>query len=175
MRGKLKKEGKYELFTTTHGHQILNLDDKALYALVEGQRGDIIVHSDADHKKQRTVSKGDYFFVNFNDDPDFQDMPHLFMQDGGKFNELILPNGLPTKNDHQKKLVRGKNKLPKKKVLEHVKGKGNKGREKQYSDQKEGLRTKSKEELYDLAKEHNIKGRSKMKKEELVKELEKEI
>ncbi len=28
MRGKLKKEGKYELFRTTHGHEILRLEKK---------------------------------------------------------------------------------------------------------------------------------------------------
>ena len=40
MRGELKKEGKYELFETTHQHQILSLDNKEYYALVEGQQGD---------------------------------------------------------------------------------------------------------------------------------------
>lgn len=172
MRGKLKKEGKYELFKTTHGHEILNLEDKDFYALVEGQLGDIIVHSDSDHKKQKSISRGKYYFADFNNDPEFRDMPHLFMEDGSKFRELILPQGFPTKSDHQKKLVRSKNKLPKHKVMEHVKGKGNKGTEKQYADKKEGLRAKTKDELYDLAKKHDIEGRSKMKKEELVSKLE---
>lgn len=36
MRGKLEKHGNYELFKTTHGHQILNLEDKewAAFTLV---------------------------------------------------------------------------------------------------------------------------------------------
>lgn len=175
MRGKLKKEGNYELFITTHGHEILNLEDKQFYALVKGQLGDIIVHSDSDHKKQDSISKGKYYYADFNKDPEFRDMPHLFMEDGSKFRELILPEGFPTKSDHQKKLVRTKYKLPKSKVMEHVKGKGNKGTEKQYADKKEGLRAKTKEELYDLAKKHDVEGRSKMKKEELVSKLQEKV
>lgn len=175
MRGKLRKEGKYELFKTTHGHEILNLEDKEFYALVKGQLGDIIVHSDSDHEKQKSISKGKYYFADFKNDPEFRDMPHLFMEDGSKFREMILPQGFPTKNDHQKKLVRSKKKLPKNKVMDHVKGKGDKGTEKQYADKKEGLRARTKEELYDLARKHDIEDRSKMKKEELVSKLEGKI
>lgn len=175
MRGKLKKEGNYELFRTTHGHEILNLKNKGYYALVEGQKGDLIVHSDSDHKKQKTISDGKYYYVDFKNDPEFQDMEHLFMEDGSQFRELVLPEGFPTKSDHQKKLVRTKDKLARQKVMEHVKGEGNKGTEKQYEDKKEGLRAKTKDELYDLAQKHNIEGRSEMDKEDLVKNLEKKM
>lgn len=172
MRGKLKKEGSYDLFRTTKGHEILNLEDRNFYALVEGQQGDLIVHSDEDHKKQSSVSSGKYYYADFENDPEFRDVAHLFLEDKSKFRELILPQGLPTKSDHQKKLVRTKDKISRSKVEEHVKGKGNKGTEKQYSDRKEGLRARSKEELYELAKKHDISGRSKMNKEELVKKLQ---
>lgn len=173
MRGKLKKEGNYELFKTSKGHQILSLDNKEYYAIVEGQQGDIIVHSDSDHEKDKSQEKGKFYFADFDDDPEIQDMPHLFMEKGKKYMEMILPNGFPTKSDHQKKLVRTDNKIPKQKVEEHVKGKGNKGSEKQYQDKPEGLRNKSKDELYEMAKEENIQGRSKMDKEKLVKKISK--
>lgn len=171
MRGKLNKHGKYELFETTHGHQILALDDKEYYALVEGQQGDIIVHSDADHKKQKTLQKGEFYLADFDDDPEFRDQPHLFMEKGEHYTELILPNGLPTKSNHQKKLVRTDEKISKGTIKEHIEGKGNKGTEKQYEDKPEGLRAKTKEELYEKAKEEEVEGRSKMDKEELVKNL----
>ena len=171
MRGKLKNEGKYELFETTENHQILNLEDKNFYALVEGQKGDIIVHSDSDHKKQKTLSKGKFYYSDFKDDPAFKDMAHLFMEDGSKFRELILPEGFPTKSDTQKKLVRPKEKLSKQKVLDHVKGQGNKGDEEQYKGKAENLRNKTKKELYEMAKKQDIQGRSKMDKKELVKNL----
>ena len=172
MRGKLKKEGKYELFKTTEGHDILNLENKEFYALVSGQKGDLIIHSDSDHKKQKSISKGKFFYADFNDDPEFQDMDDIFLEDGSKYRELVLPEGLPTKSDHQKKLVRTKDKISEKKVKEHVKGKGNKGTEQQYSGKKEGLKTKTKEELYEMAKKRNVRGRSKMKKQELIKKLQ---
>lgn len=172
MRGKLKKNGNYELFETTKGHQILNLDDKEFYAIVEGQKGDIIVHSDSDHEKKKTLEKGHFYFADFEDDPEFRDLPHLFMESGGKYHEFVLPNGLPSKSNHQKKLVRTEKEVPKGTVEEHVKGEGNKGTEKQYQGKAEGLRTKTKNELYEEAKKRNVKGRSKMKKEDLVKSLE---
>lgn len=172
MRGELKKEGKYELFKTTEDHEILNLDDKNYYALVKGQQGDIIVKSDSDHKKDKTISKGKFYYADFEDDPAFQDMEHLFMEDGDNFREIVLPQGFPTNKDKQKKLVRPDEKISKGKVMEHVKGKGDKGDEKQYKGKKENLRSKTKEELYDLAQKYNTKDRSKMEKEELVKKLE---
>ena len=175
MRGELKKEGKYELFETTHQHHILSLDNKEYYALVEGQQGDLIIHSDSDHKKDHTISKGKFYYADFEDDPEFRDMAHFFMEDGDHFRELILPQGFPNDKDHQKKLVRTDDKLSKDKVMEHVKGKGNKGSEKQYQDKPEGLRNKTKEELYHLAQKHDIEGRSKMDKNELVNKLKDKV
>jgi len=171
MRGKLEKEGKYDLFETTKGSQILNLNDKSFFAVVEGQRGDILVGTDADHEKKNTIKNGQFYLANFDDDPEFNDLPHLFLQEGNKFREWILPNDYPTKSDYQKKLVRTNNLVSKSKVEEHVKGEGKKGTEKQYQDKPEGLRAKSKDELYEMAKKEDIPNRSSMDKEELVKEL----
>jgi hypothetical protein len=56
VRGKLRKEGEYELFETTKGHQILTLDQKEWYAVVETSQGHILVKSDADHEKDKTVA-----------------------------------------------------------------------------------------------------------------------
>ena len=100
-------------------------------------------------------------------------MEHLFLEDGKKFREMILPEGFPTESNHQKKLIRTDEKLSRAKVQEHVKGKGNSGGEQQYSGKKEGLRKKTKEELYEMAQKKRIQGRSKMKKEDLVTALEK--
>lgn len=174
MRGDMKKEGDYELFETTKGHQILNLKDQDFYALVKGQQGDIIVHSDPDHKKSKTISQGRFYYADFKDDPEFQDMPHLFMEDGSEFREFILPEGLPRKSDPQKKLVRTGKKVSRDKVMEHTRGKGDKGNEKQYSDKAEGLRARKKDELYDMARKQDVEGRSEMSKEDLVRALEKE-
>jgi hypothetical protein len=171
MRGKLEKHGNYELFETTHEHQILNLDDKEWFAIVEGQQGDLMVHSDSDHEKQKTLEKGEFYLADFKDDPEFQDMPHLFLEKGNGYMEFVLSNGLPTEKDHQKKLVRSDEQVSKDKVKEHVEGKGNAGQEKQYQGRPENFRTKTKGELYEKAKKQDIEGRSKMDKEELVQHL----
>lgn len=173
MKVKLEKEGKYELFETNHGHEILVLNDKDYFAIIDTSQGHILVDSDSDHKKDHTVDSGKFYLADFEDDPEFKDMPHLFLKEGKKYKEFILPNDLPTDSDTQKKLVEPDEKLSKKKVDEHVKGPGNKGSEKQYQGKEEGLRDESKKELYDKAKEKNISGRSDMDKEQLVKAIKK--
>lgn len=81
---KVKQQGQYELFETSHKHRILVLDDKQWYAAVEGQQGDILVHSDSDHERSRTLQKGVFYIIDFKDDPKFNDVPHLFLEKGGK-------------------------------------------------------------------------------------------
>jgi len=175
MRGKLEKEGNYELFETTKGHQILTLDKKDWFAVVEGQRGDILVGSNGDHQKKKNIGKGKYYLATFKDDPEFNDLTHLFMKTGQKFMEFILPQRLPRGMGKNAKLVRTGNKLPARKVEEHVKGRGDTGTEKQYRQKPEGLRAKSRKELYEMAKARDISGRTSMKKEELVQELAKAL
>jgi hypothetical protein len=168
MRGKLEKEGKYELFETTHGHEILVLNKKDYYAVVKTSQGHLLVKSDADHKKDHEVDSGKFYLADFEDDPAFKDMPHLFLKEGKKYQEFILPNDLPTDSDTQKKLIIEDDKIGKRKVERHVEGKGNRGDEKQYSGKPESLRQKTKKELYDMARNRHIDGRSEMNKEELV-------
>lgn len=192
MQGNLEKRGQYELFETTKGHQILNLNDKEFYAVVEGQRGDILVRSDSDHEKKRTVKQGNFYLADFDDDPEFNDIPHLFLQENNsQYREWILPRGTPSDKDYQKKLVRTDNKVGNDKVKYHTEGSGKKGREKKYEgtekhaksrseasgkgessgDGRDTLAQKTKTELYNLAKRENISGRSNMDKDELINAL----
>lgn len=128
MKGKLESEGHYELFKTANGNQILNLNDKNFFAVAKGKRGDILVKTDGDHERERTIREGKFYLADFDDDPAFSDMPHLFLQEGNKYREWILPNDKPTKGDYQKKLVKTGKLVSKAKVEAHVKG--NAGEEK---------------------------------------------
>jgi hypothetical protein len=110
---KVQEQGHYELFNTTHQHRILVLNDKQWFAWVQGQQGEILVHSDADHQKQHTLQRGQFYLVDFEDDPTYKDMPHLFLQTDDRYDEVMLPNGLPTEQDHQKKVVKTDHRLPK--------------------------------------------------------------
>ncbi len=106
MSANVRAKGNYELFETTHGHRILVLNDKQWYAWVEGQKGEILFLSDSDHEKGHTVQEGEFYLAEFEDDPEFRNnQPHLFLQKGNGFQELIVPNGLPTENDNQKRVV----------------------------------------------------------------------
>ncbi len=106
MSADVKERGDYELFETTHGHRILVLNGKQWYAWVEGQKGKILVLSDSDHEKDHTVQEGQFFLTEFQNDSKFQNsQPHLFLQKGDHFQEVIVPNWLPTENDNQKKIV----------------------------------------------------------------------
>ncbi len=114
-------KGRYELFETTHGHRILVLSDKQWFAWVEGQKGEILVLSDSDHEKDHTIQEGDFYLADFQDDPKFQNnQPHLFLQKGDEFKELIVPNGLPTENDSQKKVVSTDDAISKDELMEHL-------------------------------------------------------
>lgn len=167
MSTQVNKEGKYELFETTEGHQILHLNKKDWFALVEGQKGRIIVYSDNKHKKEHTLKKGSFYLAEFEDDPKFKDVPHLFLEQGKKYKEYILPNGLPSAKDKQKKVIETEELLSKEKVKAHIKGKGgNKNQQKE-----NGLASKTKAELLEMAKQKGIVGRSKMNKADLIKQL----
>jgi hypothetical protein len=120
MTVKVKDKGDYELFETKHGHRILVLNGERWYAWVEGQQGEILVHSDSDHEKDHTVSSGEFYLADFEDDPKFQDNPHLFLQEGDHFKEAILPDGLPTENDHQKRIVSTDDTVGKDELKKHL-------------------------------------------------------
>jgi hypothetical protein len=118
---KVEDKGHYELFKTINGNHILVLNDERWFAWVEGQQGKILVHSDSDHEKDHTIQEGEFYFVDFKDDPNYQDTPHLFLQKDDHFEEAILPNGLPTVQDKQKKIVATDETVPQEELTAYLK------------------------------------------------------
>ncbi len=102
-----KRKGQYELFETTQQHRILVLDGQDYYALVSTSQGQLLVLSDADHEKARMLHQGNYVLFTPHNEPNMRDdMDHLELQDGkSKYQTYILPHGLPTGRDKQKKIV----------------------------------------------------------------------
>lgn len=105
MSATVQRHGRYTLFETPRNNRILVLGDNQWFAWVSGQQGEILVRSDDEHERERTIQEGEFYLVDFENDPDFTDMPHLFLGSNGEFQELILPNGLPTDDDVQKRVV----------------------------------------------------------------------
>lgn len=100
------KTGQYETFKTTRQHKILVLDGKDYYAWVDTTQGHLLVLSDAEHQRLETLGSGDYVIFRPQDEPNFRDnLDHLELREGDRYHTYILPNGLPTSDDTQKKLV----------------------------------------------------------------------
>ena len=105
MTATVQRHGRYELFETPRENRILALGNDLWFAWVTGEQGEILVRSDEDHERAQTVQEGEFYLVDFETDPSFTDVPHLFLERGSRFQEIILPNGLPTHDDPQKRIV----------------------------------------------------------------------
>ena len=105
MTATVQRHGRYALFETPRENRILTLGNDLWFAWVTGDQGDILVRSDEDHERARTIQEGEYYLVDFQADPSFSDVPHLFLERDDHFQELILPNGLPTQDDRQRRVV----------------------------------------------------------------------
>jgi hypothetical protein len=116
----VKASGRYDLFEDEHHHRFLVLDGKRWYVWIEGQKSPILVRTDSHHHKKRDLQHGKFVLADFKDDPEFRDLPHLFLQKGERYREFLLPNGLPTPRDPQKRFVVTRHMLPKKKLDQYL-------------------------------------------------------
>ena len=105
MTATVQRHGRYTMFETPRENRILALGTDLWFAWVKGEQGELLVRSDTDHERERTLQEGEYYLVDFQDDPSFTDVPHLFLEHEGEFQEIILPNGLPTDDDVQRRVV----------------------------------------------------------------------
>jgi hypothetical protein len=116
----VQRQGRYTLFETPRQNRILVLGDDQWFAWVGGQQGEILVRSDSQHERDRIIQEGEYFLVDFEGDPSYTDVPHLFLERNGEFQEVILPNGLPTDDDTQKRVVRTERTITRDELERHI-------------------------------------------------------
>jgi hypothetical protein len=116
----IQDSGRYALMQDAHGHRFLVLNDERWFVWIEGQKSPLIVRTGPGHEKLRTVRRGRFYLVDFQDDPNFRDMPHLFLQSGERYQEFLLPNGLPDERDPQKRFVVTRNFLPKRELERYL-------------------------------------------------------
>jgi hypothetical protein len=105
MSATVQRHGRYTMFETPNGNRILALGENLWFAWVTGDQGELLVRSDSDHERDRTIQEGEYYLVDFENDESFTGVPHLFLEENDAFREIILPNGLPTESDTQKRVV----------------------------------------------------------------------
>jgi hypothetical protein len=121
MPAHVKRKGHFKLLETNHDHTILDLQGKAYFAWIEGQKSPLLVRTDEDHEFVRTVREGDFRYVEFEDDPEYKDVPYLFLETGDDYEEIVLPNGLPDEHDPRKRLVPTDNRIPKRELDAYLK------------------------------------------------------
>ncbi len=97
--------GTYELIETLSGTTLLGFNGEEWYAWVEEEEGELLVFTDDTYDRRRMINQGEALLVYFEKEPGYRDMPHLFLGRPGKYEECLLPNGLPDQNDTQKRIV----------------------------------------------------------------------
>lgn len=120
MTATVQRHGRYELYETPRDNRILTLGSDLSFAWVTGAQGEILVRSDEDHERARTIQEGEFYLVDFQSDPSFTDVPHLFLEREGSYRELILPNGLPTHDDTQKRVVQTEKTVSREELEQHL-------------------------------------------------------
>ncbi|HEX6314774.1 MAG TPA: hypothetical protein VFZ73_07940 [Gemmatimonadaceae bacterium] len=116
----VQRRGQYTLFETPRGNRILHLGGNEWFAWVRGEQGEILVRSDADHDRETTLGQGEFYLVDFENDASFTDVPHLFLENEGAFQEVILPNGLPTARDLQTRIVSTEKTISRETLEQHL-------------------------------------------------------
>jgi hypothetical protein len=116
----VQRHGRYELFETPRENRILSLGSDLWFAWVTGEQGEILVRSDEDHERARVIQEGEFYLVDVQADPSFTDVPHLFLEREGRFQEIILPNGLPTDDDPQRRVVQTEKSIGRDELERHL-------------------------------------------------------
>lgn len=113
---KLLQKGQYKLLETKAQTKILILDDKQTYAWVNIEDlGEILVTSHNTLETDTTLSVGDYFLYDVEDEPELVDLEHLELSVGnGIWQGYLLLTGLPTDKDIRNRIIPTKEVITKK-------------------------------------------------------------
>lgn len=98
MAGKITREGDYELFRTPNGHRVLALDGDQ-FRVINGPQGEKMVGSHDEFEKQKTLERGHFKYLAF-DDEDMDD-DRLFLQRDKQVQVFLFARGLPTGPDEE--------------------------------------------------------------------------
>lgn len=111
MTYEIEKQGRYEIHGVSRGDRFLLLDGKPYrmvgdyFTISEGAQGDLVALSNEDFeeltngqdRELERLRQGAYKLMRFTEESQFQNIPYLFLEWDGKFDELYLPDGLPAR------------------------------------------------------------------------------
>ncbi len=106
MAGKITKEGVYQLFRSPSGQEVLALE-KEEFALLEGPRGEEVIARQGNFERQQVLEMGEFIFVEFAENGDPPEMPHLFLRRNNHYIEIIFSGGMPTEDGEPREYRRG--------------------------------------------------------------------
>lgn len=104
MAYEILREGDYQIHRIHRQHHVLRLDDDYFsmtddyFTIAEGSQGELSTLVRRPRQIEKLLREGRYRLIQFRGDPQFQDVPYLFLQQDGKYREMFLPSGLP-RND----------------------------------------------------------------------------
>ncbi len=120
MSYEIKEQGRYEIHRVPDGDRYLLLDGTPYaitadyFTISEGSQGDLwalspddfelLTNGGADERLER-VREGSYKLIHFQDEEQFQNIPYLFLEWNGKYEELYIPDGLPQKPDEEVRFI----------------------------------------------------------------------
>lgn len=119
MKEELKSEGKYKLFTTPDGKEVVNFDNEGYYFFSEENDGVFLSSLDPDPNELNSGATGKYLFVGAKS----EDNPRgaLYLEDGTEYRKLEFPEGWPTKREEPaKKVIRSNDRLKKEEILKKM-------------------------------------------------------
>ncbi|WP_029037899.1 hypothetical protein [Salinimicrobium xinjiangense] len=119
MNKELKSKGKYELFTTPDGKEVINFDNESYYSFTKENGGEFIAPTESDSDKFSSKATGSYYFAGAESEEDVSGT--LYLEDGSEFAKIDFPQGFPTKRDEpKKKIIRSDDRFNKEEVMKKL-------------------------------------------------------
>ena len=105
------KQGQYEIFRTARRERVMVLDgdhfamEPSYFTISEGAQGEFVARNAEDFDRHEILREGRFMLVEFQDDPEFQDIPYVFLERDGKFDEIYIPQGLPDEEGRRRRYI----------------------------------------------------------------------
>jgi len=114
MRGKVQNQGNFELLKSEEGRLLLlinsDIKKEKYFWDVSGDYEYLIQTEGVKEKSGDTafevIRTGHFYLIDIIDDPEYPDLPHLYLQDQrNNYEDFILPDGLPDLLDTEQEII----------------------------------------------------------------------